>query len=144
MTKKVKMEHLGHFSSVFEADMLLFSCDLKSAYFALGVDDRTSRTMGFEWEGKYYRFTCCPFGWKMSSYSFVKTGRQVLRKWRQQGPGRSATTAGSSEGVYAEALLLHENNMQRLYPVDKQVRSQGLSLLPCRRPRRKRSPGHDK
>ena len=32
----------------------------------------------------------------------------------------SATTAGSSEGVYAEALL-HENNMQRLYPVDKQV-----------------------
>ena len=85
--KKVRMEHLGHFSSVFRPDMLLFFCDLKSAYFSLGVDDRTSRTMGFVWRGKAYRFTCCPFGWKMSSYSFVKTGRQILRKWREQGPG---------------------------------------------------------
>ena len=86
--KRVRMEHLGHFSTVFRAGMLLFSCDLKSAYFSLGVDERVSRTMGFLWEGQYYKFTCCPFGWKLAPYSFIKVGRQILRKWREQGPGR--------------------------------------------------------
>ena len=70
--KRVRMETLSHFSTIFQPGMLLFSCDLKSAYFSLGVDDRVSRTMGFEWNGKYYRFTCCPFGWKLAPYSFVK------------------------------------------------------------------------
>ena len=35
--KKVRMEHLAHFSSVFSPDMLLFSLDLKSAYFSVSV-----------------------------------------------------------------------------------------------------------
>ena len=77
---RVRMEHLGHFSSIFQPGMLMFSCDLKSAYFSISVDDRVSRTMGFSWNGKMYRFVCLPFGWKMSSYTFVKCGRQVLRK----------------------------------------------------------------
>ena len=44
--KKVKMEHLSHFSTIFRADMLLFSLDLKSAYFSISVDERVARTMG--------------------------------------------------------------------------------------------------
>ena len=88
---RVRMEHLGHFSSIFQPGMLMFSCDLKSAYFSISVDDRVSRTMGFSWNGKMYRFVCLPFGWKMSSYTFVKCGRQVLRKWRQFGPGSWAS-----------------------------------------------------
>ena len=31
--KKVRMEHLAHFSKVFSGELLLFSLDLKSAYF---------------------------------------------------------------------------------------------------------------
>ena len=87
---RVRMEHLAHFSTIFEPGMLLFSCDLKSAYFSWLVDPRVSRTMGFMWKGKYFRFTCLPFGWKLSSYSFVKAGRQILKKWRAQGPGNWA------------------------------------------------------
>ena len=32
--QQVRMEHLGHFSSIFTEDDFLFSCDLKSAYFS--------------------------------------------------------------------------------------------------------------
>ena len=86
-SKHVRMEHLGHFSSVFSKDDFAFSCDLKSAYFSVLVDIRLGRTMGFKWGGKFYRFTCLPFGFKLAPYAFVKIGRQVLKKWRAVGPG---------------------------------------------------------
>ena len=86
-SKKVRMEHLSHFSSVFHRDHLLFSLDLKSAYFSVGVDERLARTMGFEWRGRYYKFKCLPFGFKLAPYVFVKIGRQVVKKWRDIGPG---------------------------------------------------------
>ena len=86
--KKVRMEHLAHFSTVFSGDLLLFSLDLKSAYFSVSVDERLARTMGFMWRGEYYKFTCLPFGFKLAPYAFVKVGRQVVKKWRYDGPGR--------------------------------------------------------
>ena len=89
--KRVRMEHLGHLPTVFTGEELLFSCDLKSAYYSIGVDPRLGRTMGFEWEGRYYRFTCIPFGFVLAPWTFVKTGRQILKKWRAQGPGRWST-----------------------------------------------------
>ena len=87
-SKKVRMENLAHFPVVFDRRMLLFSLDLKSAYFSVGVEDRLSRTMGFEWRGKYFRFTCLPFGFKLAPYAFVKVGRQIVKKWRTYGPGK--------------------------------------------------------
>ena len=86
--KKVRMEHLSHFSTVFTGELLLFSLDLKSAYFSVSVDERLARTMGFMWQGEYYKFTCLPFGFKLAPYAFVKVGRQVVKKWRYSGPGR--------------------------------------------------------
>lgn len=86
-SKVVRMEHLAHFPSVFASELLLFSLDLKSAYFSVSVDERLARTMGFEWRGKYYKFKCLPFGFKLAPYVFVKIGRQVVKKWRDQGPG---------------------------------------------------------
>ena len=86
-SKKVRMETLAHFHAIFGAMMLLFSLDLKSAYFSVGVDERVARTMGFEWRGQFYKFTCLPFGWKLSPYAFVKMGRQIMKKWRAMGPG---------------------------------------------------------
>ena len=86
--KKVRMEHLAHFSTVFSGELLLFSLDLKSAYFSVSVDERLARTMGFMWQGEYYKFTCLPFGFKLAPYAFVKVGRQVVKKWRHDGPGR--------------------------------------------------------
>ena len=83
---RVRMEHLDHVPTVFSPGDLLFSCDLKSGYYNVGVDPRLGRTMGFVWRGKYYRFTVLPFGFKGSSHAFVKIGRQVLKKWRAQGP----------------------------------------------------------
>ena len=86
-SKVVRMEHLAHFPSVFSAGLLLFSLDLKSAYFSVSVDERLARTMGFEWGGHLYKFKCLPFGFKLAPYVFVKIGRQVVKKWRDQGPG---------------------------------------------------------
>ena len=53
--KKVRMEHLAHFSAVFSGELLLFSLDLKSVYFLVSVDERLACTMGFIWQGEYYR-----------------------------------------------------------------------------------------
>ena len=60
-SKKVRMETLAHFHTIFQAGHLLFSLDLKSAYFSVGVDESVARTMGFEWKGSFYKFTCLPF-----------------------------------------------------------------------------------
>ena len=84
---KVKMEHLDHVPSVIEAGDLLYSLDLKSAYFSVGVDPRLGTTMGFLWEGVYYRFKVLPFGFAGSPHAFVKIGRNMLKKWRAVGPG---------------------------------------------------------
>ena len=85
--KRVRMENLAHVPAIFTGQELLFSCDLKSAYYSVGVDPRLGRTMGLQWRGRYYRFTCIPFGFSLSPWVFVKTGRQILKKWRAQGPG---------------------------------------------------------
>ena len=90
-SKRTRMENLAHVESVFTGEELMFSCDLKSAYYSVGVDPRLGRTMGFEWEGEYYRFTCLPFGFSLAPYAFVKVGRQILKKWRAIGPGDWAT-----------------------------------------------------
>ena len=89
--KKTRMEHLAHVPAVFTGRELLFSCDLKSAYYSVGVDPRLGRTMGFKWGGKFYRFTCLPFGFALAPYAFVKVGRQILKKWRAMGPGSWAS-----------------------------------------------------
>ena len=85
--KKVKMEHLDHVPTVVEAGDLLWSLDMKSAYYSVGVDPRLGATMGFEWQGRHYRFTVLPFGFTGSPYAFVKIGRSILKKWRAVGPG---------------------------------------------------------
>ena len=102
--RRVRMEHLGHLPAVFTGEELLFSCDLKSAYYSIGVDPRLGRTMGFQWEGSFYRFTCIPFGFSLAPWTFVKTGRQILKKWRAQGPGRWATRFESRQFREAEQL----------------------------------------
>ena len=89
-SKRVRMENLAHVPTIFTGQELLFSCDLKSAYYSVGVDPRLGRTMGLQWRGRYYRFTCIPFGFSLSPWVFVKTGRQILKKWRAQGPGNWA------------------------------------------------------
>jgi hypothetical protein len=81
------MEHLDHVPTVVEAGDLLWSLDMKSAYYSVGVDPRLGATMGFEWQGRYYRFTVLPFGFTGSPYAFVKIGRNILKKWRAVGPG---------------------------------------------------------
>ena len=85
---KVRMEHLDHVSTVVEPGDLLWSLDLKSAYYSVGVDPRLGNCMGFEWQGHFYRFTVLPFGFKGSSHAFVKVGRNILKKWRAVGPGQ--------------------------------------------------------
>ena len=93
---KVKMEHLNHVTSIIARGDLLWSLDLKSAYYSVGVDPRLGNCMGFEWQGQYYRFTVLPFGFKGSSHAFVKIGRNILKKWRAEGPGQWQQRFGHS------------------------------------------------
>ena len=74
----------------------MYSLDLKSAYYSVGVDPRLGRTMGFKWQGKYYRFQVLPFGFKSSPHAFVKIGRNIVKKWRAQGPGQWSQRFGNS------------------------------------------------
>ena len=84
--KRVRMEHLAHVPTVFSGNELLWSIDMKSAYYSVGIDPRLGRTMGFEWQGTYYRFTTLCFGFVLAPYVFTKVGRQMLKKWRAVGP----------------------------------------------------------
>jgi hypothetical protein len=84
---KCKLENLLHFHSIFDKDSLLFSLDLRSAYYSLAVQKAIGTTMGFWWDGKYYRYKVCPFGWSRSAYCFIKITRQFIKKWRSVGPG---------------------------------------------------------
>ena len=86
-SQKVKMEHLDHLPTILDPTDVMYSLDLKSAYYSVGVDERLGRTMGFTWRGKYYRFQVLPFGFKGSPHAFVKIGRNIVKKWRAQGPG---------------------------------------------------------
>ena len=84
--KRVRMEHLAHVPTVFSGNELMWSIDMKSAYYSVGIDPRLGRTMGFEWQGTYYRFTTLCFGFVLAPYVFTKVGRQMLKKWRAVGP----------------------------------------------------------
>ena len=149
-SKHVRMEHLGHFSSAFNEDGFFFSCDLKSAYFSVLVDIRLGRTMGFQWAGRFYRFTCLPFGFKLAPYAFVKIGRQILKKWRAVGPGtweerwkdEPALRGGArcmlyiddslgSHKIFAAAVWLRNAMMKELEDLGFSMSAKG-DLLPFR------------
>eukprot|EP00732_Lithocolla_globosa_P007253 Lithocolla_globosa_v1_NODE_9038_length_755_cov_1.215714.p1 type:complete len:144 gc:universal NODE_9038_length_755_cov_1.215714:503-72(-) len=41
--------------------------------------------LGFEWNGKYYVYTCFPFGLSVACWAFTKLMREPVRYWRSQG-----------------------------------------------------------
>ena len=94
---KVRMEHLDHVANIVEPGDLMYSLDMKSAYYSVGVDPRLGVTMGFEWKGSFFRFTVLPFGFSGSPHAFIKIGRNIIKKWRAVGPGQWQRRFGSSE-----------------------------------------------
>jgi hypothetical protein len=129
---KVKMEHLDHVPTVIAEGDLLYSLDLKSAYYSVGVDPRLGATMGFEWEGEYYRFMVLPFGFTGSPYAFVKVGRNILKKWRAVGPGEwskrfgacmdASMRAGSKAMLYIDDTLgAHEHFVGAIWQRNAQM-----------------------
>lgn len=95
--RRIKMEHLDHVASVVEPGDVLYSLDMKSAYYSVGVDPRLGVAMGFQWRGKFYRFKVLPFGFVGSPHAFVKIGRNILKKWRAVGPGEWRQRFGSCD-----------------------------------------------
>ncbi|CAM9711188.1 unnamed protein product, partial [Heterosigma akashiwo] len=54
------------------------SCDILAAYWNIPVAEEDKHKLAFTVRSKKYEFTCCPFGLKDSSYSFVMLMNNVL------------------------------------------------------------------
>ena len=59
LAKKVfKFEGLLDLADIAEKGDHSVSCDLKSAYYHVGLHPMTRRFVGIKWEGVYYEYTC--------------------------------------------------------------------------------------
>ena len=60
------------------------SVDFKSAYYAVNIDKRSRKFLGFEWNGAYYRYTALPQGLCTAPYRFTKLMKPPFARLREK------------------------------------------------------------
>ena len=66
-----ELERLSAFGKLLRRGDYLFSIDYESAYYHVEIHRRHWKYLGFEFEGKYYVFTCLPFGLSCAPFVFT-------------------------------------------------------------------------
>jgi hypothetical protein len=74
-------EDINTASQYFKKGAYMCTFDLKSGYHHIDIHEAYQQYLGFEWEGKYYIFSVCPFGMAVSGLIFSKVLRELVRKW---------------------------------------------------------------
>lgn len=77
-----KMENITMLRNILEQGMWMVKIDLEDAYFVVPVSKDDRRYLQFEWKGKFYQFTCLPFGLATAPFVFTKLTRPVLQHLR--------------------------------------------------------------
>jgi len=63
----------------------LVTADIKDGFFHVPVHTEFQTYLGIEFRGKFYKWTCLPFGLSLSPYFFCKTLRPIVGFLRQSG-----------------------------------------------------------
>jgi hypothetical protein len=65
----------------------MFACkmDLFHGYHHLRVRQEDQDLLGFEWKGRFYKFTVLPFGLASSPRTFTKVVQAMVERWRAKG-----------------------------------------------------------
>lgn len=80
--------------------------DIKDAYFLVAVEEKSRKYLRFKFKGKFYEFTCLPFGLKVCPYIFTKLLKPVIRILRLK---------GYKSVVCIDDLLILEEELELFY-----------------------------
>ena len=83
--QKFKMESLLTVRKILRKRDFLTKVDLSDAYMHVPVHPAFQKYLQFEWEGRFYRFRCLPFGLQSAPRVFTKLVRQVVEDLRRKG-----------------------------------------------------------
>ena len=80
-----KMEGLSTVRDIITRGDYMFKLDLKDAYFMFPVAEQHQKYLSFQWETKFFHFTCLPFGLSTAPWTFTKVTRPVVQFLRARG-----------------------------------------------------------
>ena len=80
-----KMDHLETATDMMFPGAWLTSIDLKEAYYAIPLHEEDRKYICFQWENRYYEFTCLPFGLSSAPWVFTKTLRPIFSDFHSKG-----------------------------------------------------------
>ena len=81
---KMHLDGLGAFAPFLEPDDLIVTIDLSSAYYHVPVAPEDQKYLAFEWQGRYFVWTCLPFGLSASPWAFTRLTRFCERHIRSK------------------------------------------------------------
>ena len=84
-TEHFKLEDYRTAMKLLEQDCYMSTIDLRDAYYLLPIDESHRKFLRFEFHGKYYQFTCLPFGLSSAPMVFTKLLKPVVGWLRQLG-----------------------------------------------------------
>ena len=80
-----KMDHLEAARDLLFPDAWMASIDLKDAYYAIPICEEDRKFLVFQWEGRYFRFNCVPFGLCSAPWIFTKTLKPIYANFHEAG-----------------------------------------------------------
>ena len=80
-----KMDHLETATNMMFPGAWLTSIDLKEAYYAIPLHEEDRKYICFQWNNKYYEFTCLPFGLSSAPWIYTKTLRPIFADFHSKG-----------------------------------------------------------
>ena len=80
-----KMESFEHALSLVTPNVYMASLDIKHAYYSVAVDKNHQKYLSFEFQGKYYVYTCIPNGLASGPYLFTRIMKPALGTLRKEG-----------------------------------------------------------
>lgn len=80
-----KMDSLQSVIQMMTPMCFMASCDIKDAYYSVGVTLSDQKYLVFKWRGNYYQYTCFPNGLASAPRDFTKLLKPALSTLRKQG-----------------------------------------------------------
>ena len=99
-----KMEGLHLLPDLIQAGDWMVKLDLKDAYLQIPIHPDHQKYLVFQWDDKFYQFTCLPFGLSAAPRAFTKLLKPIVGFLRQ---------IGCHLIIYLDnILILHQDNNQ--------------------------------
>ena len=80
-----KMDHLETATDMMFPGAWLTSIDLKEAYYAIPLHEDDRKYICFQWNNRYFEFTCLPFGLSSTPWIYTKTLKPIYAEFHSRG-----------------------------------------------------------